>query len=83
VPIYEYACRKCGNEFELMRRVAEMDAAAKCPACASKATKRKLSTFALARGADPDVMTDEFDPDDRSYANPDGFGGGDDWDDDY
>lgn len=46
MPLYEYHCRKCGQDFELMRRVAQMDAAAKCPHCASRATRRKLSVFA-------------------------------------
>lgn len=75
MPIYEYRCRKCGHEFEVMRRITQMDAQAPCPACRSRATSRKVSTFAVARGAAPDLTTDEIDPDDYT---PEG-GGYDDW----
>lgn len=63
MPIYEYRCRKCGNEFELMRRITQMDAQAPCPACRSRATGRKLSTFVFAGRAKPDLTYDEVDPD--------------------
>ena len=60
MPIYEYQCRKCGRVFELMRRIAEMDAPAKCAHCASRATNRKLSRFAVVRGVEaPGVPEDE------------------------
>jgi putative FmdB family regulatory protein len=37
MPIYEYACKKCGN-FELMQRITEAPLK-KCPTCGAKVTK--------------------------------------------
>jgi putative FmdB family regulatory protein len=43
MPIYEYACNKCGHEFEaLVRSGAVPD----CPGCRSTDLDRKLSAFA-------------------------------------
>jgi putative FmdB family regulatory protein len=74
MPIYEYRCRKCATEFELMRPVAQFDAPAPCPACRSRATTRKLSTFSVVRSAERDFAANASDggADDDS----------DDWDDD-
>ncbi len=74
MPIYEYRCRKCGHEFELMRRITQMDAQAPCPSCRSKATGRKVSMFVVAGQARIDPTYDDVDPAE--------MGGGDDWDDD-
>jgi len=40
MPIYEYACRGCGNEFELLVR-GEMIPA--CPECESEDLERRIS----------------------------------------
>ncbi len=37
MPIYEYACKKCG-EFEVTQRITE-DPLKKCPSCGHKVTK--------------------------------------------
>jgi putative FmdB family regulatory protein len=37
MPIYEYACKKCGN-FEVMQGIKE-DPLKKCPTCSGKVTK--------------------------------------------
>lgn len=37
MPIYEYACKKCGN-FEVTQRITE-DPLKKCPTCGTKVTK--------------------------------------------
>lgn len=71
MPIYEYRCRKCGNEFELMRRVTQMDASAPCPACRSKATSRKVSAFVLAGRAKIDPTYDDVDPDEYQLERTD------------
>jgi putative FmdB family regulatory protein len=43
MPIYEYACRKCGQEFEtLVRSTTVPD----CPHCHSTELEKKLSVFA-------------------------------------
>jgi len=44
MPIYEYACQKCGNEFELL--VRGQDKAA-CPKCKSAKLEKKLSLPAI------------------------------------
>ena len=61
MPIYEYGCKKCGNAFELMRPLADRDKASKCPNCGSRSVARKLSMFAVARGAEGDLLSDDFD----------------------
>lgn len=45
MPIYEYACKACGFEFEeLMHSSAERDKA-RCPECKSGNVARKFSVF--------------------------------------
>lgn len=39
MPIYEYRCPKCGTDFELMRRMAEIDKPAPCPKCGAEAER--------------------------------------------
>ncbi len=45
MPIYEYRCQSCGNEFELMRPFAEAGELAICPQCGGRGEKL-ISTFA-------------------------------------
>ncbi|MCX5801948.1 MAG: zinc ribbon domain-containing protein [Proteobacteria bacterium] len=47
MPIYEYLCEKCGNEFEL---IVFKDDEPTCPACGEKRPKRKMSTFGFSVG---------------------------------
>lgn len=44
MPIYEYACRTCGEEFEALIRGEE---GASCPACAGEDVERLLSLPAV------------------------------------
>jgi len=81
VPIYEYGCKKCGNTFELMRSLSDRDKASKCPNCGSRAVARKLSMFAVARGAEADLLSDDFDPSSFGGGDDADFGGFDDDDD--
>jgi putative FmdB family regulatory protein len=49
MPIYEYACNRCGHEFEtLVRRGVAPD----CPDCHSTDLAKKLSVFATGGSAD-------------------------------
>jgi putative FmdB family regulatory protein len=48
MPIYEYACPGCSNEFELLVRGTEQPA---CPSCGTKKIKRQLSVPAAHVGS--------------------------------
>jgi putative FmdB family regulatory protein len=45
MPIYEYACSRCGHEFEMLVR---SDTVPGCPSCRSSDLHKKLSVFATA-----------------------------------
>lgn len=49
MPVYEYRCPKCGNEFDLMRPISRADEPAPCPKCGSPGEKL-MSTFASKAG---------------------------------
>jgi putative FmdB family regulatory protein len=44
MPIYEYKCNECGDEFEKLIFDASKDNPP-CPSCGSKHTTRKVSAF--------------------------------------
>jgi len=47
MPIYEYRCRKCGNEFEVFKKISEPDEE-KCKLCNGPTDKLvSLSSFKL------------------------------------
>ena len=48
MPIYEYTCRGCGTELELLVRRGETPA---CPSCASQDLEKKLSGVAIKSGS--------------------------------
>lgn len=50
MPIYEYRCDGCGEEFEVL--AASSKAKPACPKCSSRKLERKFSTFA-AHGGGP------------------------------
>jgi putative FmdB family regulatory protein len=45
MPIYEYRCKKCGQEFELLVSASTTDVS--CPECSSPKVTRKFSPFAV------------------------------------
>ena len=45
MPIYEYECRGCGNQFEL---IVLKDTVIACPSCQGKELERLLSGFAVS-----------------------------------
>jgi putative FmdB family regulatory protein len=69
MPIYEYACSKCGHEFETLVR---SDSVPDCPSCHSTALEKKLSVFATA-GPTSDAAPAGAGPC-GSCGNPDGPG---------
>jgi putative FmdB family regulatory protein len=50
VPIFEYACRACGTQFETLVRNGEQPA---CAQCASPDLEKKLSVFFAQRAEAP------------------------------
>jgi putative FmdB family regulatory protein len=51
MPVYEYACEKCGHEFEASQRITD-DPIRVCPACRARKVKRLISqtSFVLKGG---------------------------------
>lgn len=51
MPIYEYVCKKCGQQLEVMHKVGEKPDAA-CTACGSRRLERQVSAagFRLSGG---------------------------------
>mgnify|MGYP001066138142 CR=1 FL=1 len=52
MPIFDYTCRDCGKNFDIMISNNKKDQV-RCPECASKNVKQKLSVFNT--GAKPSV----------------------------
>ncbi len=48
MPIYEFRCRKCEDEFEELVFGSDGDVA--CPKCGATAVERKMSSFAFKSG---------------------------------
>ncbi len=51
MPLYEYKCLKCGEKFELLRRINDDDSNVKCPKCGSNEVKREVTGFASIGGS--------------------------------
>ena len=51
MPIYEYRCTKCGEQFERLVRNSDDEKDVECRACGSKETERLLSMFAGGGGS--------------------------------
>ena len=48
MPIYEYQCAACGEQFELFLRSATQKAASTCPKCGSLEVKKTVSLFGVS-----------------------------------
>lgn len=45
MPIYEYRCRDCGKEFEIVAAITQLaDLEPKCPDCGSTSVERRWSS---------------------------------------
>jgi putative FmdB family regulatory protein len=51
MPIYEYRCADCGNQFEKLIRRSEDAETLTCPSCGQAHLNQQLSTFAPQMGA--------------------------------
>jgi len=52
MPLYEYHCEKCGQQYESYKRLTEEKMEEACPACGGRAVKMGISLF-TARGTSP------------------------------
>jgi putative FmdB family regulatory protein len=50
MPIYEYNCRDCGENFEKMIRFSDQYLIPTCPNCKNQNTQKKISTVASIGG---------------------------------
>lgn len=46
MPIYEYHCEACGQDFEKLMRLSDLENAPECPVCQSRETHRQISRIA-------------------------------------
>jgi putative FmdB family regulatory protein len=53
MPLFEYACRSCGRQFEYLTRA---DQTPSCPACASTELDKQLSVFAVSAASHSDRL---------------------------
>jgi len=53
MPIYEYQCGKCGNQFVLPKELNEAEKTVKCPLCGAEDARRVFSTFGTCQGCGP------------------------------
>lgn len=51
MPMYEYMCVVCGNEYEKLLPMSKADDAQECPKCGSERSRRQLSSFAFGGGS--------------------------------
>lgn len=53
MPLYEFRCEKCGQEFEELVRSTEHEETLRCPSCGAARLTRKPSVFAAHAAAAP------------------------------
>lgn len=51
MPIYEYKCNKCTNQFEMLTIGMSEKVVAVCPKCKSRKTSRMMSAFSRGKYA--------------------------------
>ena len=50
MPLYEYRCQACGDDFEILRGLHEKDEDVKCPQCGEKKAEKLLSACCTVKG---------------------------------
>ena len=68
MPIYEYQCKKCCSEFEVLLRSGDKESSLTCPECQSKKIKRLMSSFVSSTVKSPGDYV-------RDYAGSSGSSG--------
>ncbi len=51
MPIYEYECKKCGHQFEMLVGFNEKEKDLACPECSTKNPEKLFSAFASFGGS--------------------------------
>jgi putative FmdB family regulatory protein len=51
MPVYEYRCEACGEDFELFVRSPSRQTDPVCPKCGSRRVKKAVSLFGVGGGA--------------------------------
>jgi len=51
MPLYEYSCRECAADFEVLQPVGADGAGLECPECGAPRPERLVSTFACSADA--------------------------------
>ncbi len=51
MPIYEFICEECFEEFEELVGFSQSEIDLNCPACGSELIRKKISSFAALGGA--------------------------------
>lgn len=57
MPIYEYMCLECCEEFSLLRSMNASDRDLKCPKCSSQKVKKVISAFSCSAGSGESVSS--------------------------
>ena len=52
MPMYEYRCSKCGEEFELLRTISERDDDSECPKCGHTSKHPRRSSVVASFGGE-------------------------------
>jgi putative FmdB family regulatory protein len=52
MPIYEYKCQKCNEQFEAYKPISASDETVKCPKCGADNPKRQISVFVPKNGGE-------------------------------
>ena len=47
MPMYQYACRACGHDFEKRLRMSQSGETQACPSCGSMETRKRIGSFAV------------------------------------
>lgn len=46
MPMYQFACRACGHDFEKKLRMSQSDEVQVCPSCGVRETRRRFGSVA-------------------------------------
>lgn len=46
MPMYQFACRECGHDFEKKLRMSQSDEVQSCPSCGGRETRRRFGSVA-------------------------------------